>query len=129
VREAVRAGLASAGYAPTTEIRDSSSIANDHDINAETNETADTSIATDASPGAPPASRPFDLGPQPQQERIGFGFESAPQRVPVSPRPYRQQINSRAPQLPNSIPSPPTIRRRQPTGLMLRRGPDYRRLI
>lgn len=87
VREAVRAGLASGGYAPTIEIRDSASIAGDDDTNAEINETAETSIATDASPGAPPASQPFNLRPQPQQERIGFGFATAPQREPAAESP------------------------------------------
>jgi DNA mismatch repair protein MutL len=87
VREAVRAGLASAGYAPTTETRDSASIASDYDTNAGINETADTSIANDTPPGAPPASQTFNLRPQPQQERIGFGFATAPQREqsPESP--------------------------------------------
>ena len=82
VREVVRAGLASAGYAPTTEARDSASIAGDYDTNAGINETADTSIATAMPPGAPPASQTFNLRPQPQQERIGFGFATAPQREP-----------------------------------------------
>ena len=81
VREAVRAGLASAGYAPANEIRDSASIAND-DTNANINEPTDTSIANATPLGAPMAGQAFNLRPQPQQERIGFGFAAAPQREP-----------------------------------------------
>jgi DNA mismatch repair protein MutL len=84
VREAVRAGLASAGYAPTTEIRDSASIASDEDANAAINEPADPGMVTDQ-PRSGAASEPlvrqsFNLRPEPQQERIGFGFATAPQR-------------------------------------------------
>lgn len=84
VREAVRAGLASAGYAPTTEIRDSASIASDSDTNADINEPADAGMVTDEPRNRPPgesmASEAFNLRPHPQQERIGFGFATAPQR-------------------------------------------------
>ena len=84
VREAVRTGLASAGYAPTTEIRDSTSIASDNDANAGINEPADAGLVTDE-PRSGPAGEPlvgqtFNLRPEPQQERIGFGFATAPQR-------------------------------------------------
>ena len=82
VREAVRAGLASAGYAPTTEIRDSTFIASDYDTNADINEPAEASIAAETPPGAPLPSPAFNLRTQPQQERIGFGFATAPQREP-----------------------------------------------
>jgi DNA mismatch repair protein MutL len=82
VREAVRAGLASAGYAPTTEVRDSASIASDYDTKADINDPADASIAAGTPPGAPLASQAFNLRPEPQQERIGFGFATAPQLEP-----------------------------------------------
>jgi DNA mismatch repair protein MutL len=82
VREAVRAGLASAGYAPTIEVRDSAFIASDYDTNADINEPADTGIAAGTPPGAPRDSHAFNLRPEPQQERIGFGFATAPQREP-----------------------------------------------
>lgn len=80
VREAVRAGLASAGYAPTAEIRDSASIASDEDANTDINESADAGMVTDHSRSGPPARESFNLRPEPQQERIGFGFGTAPQR-------------------------------------------------
>ena len=80
VREAVRAGLASAGYAPTTEIRDSASIAGEDDPNAGLNEPANAAVIPDQAQSRPPARDAFNLGPQAQQERIGFGFATAPQR-------------------------------------------------
>jgi DNA mismatch repair protein MutL len=84
VREAVRAGLASAGYAPTAEIRDSASIASDSDPNAGVNEPADADVVTDQArseaAGEPLVSQSFNLRPEPQQERIGFGFATATQR-------------------------------------------------
>jgi len=42
-------------------------------------------IATDTPPGAPLASQAFNLRPQPQQERTGFGFATAPQREQCLP--------------------------------------------
>ena len=84
VREAVRAGLASAGYAPSAEMRDSASIASGYDTNAGITEPADAGTVTDeprsGSPGEPTASETFNLRPEPQQDRIGFGFATAPQR-------------------------------------------------
>jgi DNA mismatch repair protein MutL len=80
VREAVRAGLASAGYAPTTEIRDSASLASDNDANAGINEPADAGVVSDQQRSGPPTRESFNLRPEPQQERIGFGFATAPQR-------------------------------------------------
>jgi DNA mismatch repair protein MutL len=84
VREAVRAGLASAGYAPTTEIRDSASIASDNDANAGINEPPDAGLVTDeprsGAAGEPLVGQSFNLRPEPQQERIGFGFATATQR-------------------------------------------------
>lgn len=86
VREAVRAGLASAGYAPTTDIRDSASIAS-HDDTSAVNEPADAGVATDqtrnAPPGQPLSRESFNLRPEPQQDRIGFGVATAPQREHV----------------------------------------------
>ena len=88
VREAVRAGLASAGYAPTTEIRDSAIITGDDEPVTDVNELSSAGIAIDTSkpPGGAMARESFDLRPHPQQERIGFGFATAPQReAPESP--------------------------------------------
>lgn len=84
VREAVRAGLASAGYVPTAEIRDSASIASDYDTNAGIDEPANAGMVTNQPPsgvaGEPLVRQSFNLRPEPQQERIGFGFATAPQR-------------------------------------------------
>jgi DNA mismatch repair protein MutL len=84
VREAVRAGLASAGFAPPTENRDSTSIVSDYDTNAGVNEPADAVMVTDqtrsGAAGEPLVGQSFNLRPEPQQERIGFGFATAPQR-------------------------------------------------
>jgi DNA mismatch repair protein MutL len=80
VREAVRAGLASAGYAPATEIRDSAPAAFVEEAGLGRNENVtETSSPADAS------KESFGLRPQPQQDRIGFGFATAPQREQSSP--------------------------------------------
>lgn len=78
VREAVRAALASAGYAPSVEIKDAVSVASEV---ADTGETA--TVATAARGLEPSASTPlptsreaFVLKPEPQQERIGFAFST-----------------------------------------------------
>src|SRR5437667_2006937 len=79
VREAVRGGLASAGYAPTTEIRDSAPAAIVEDVGVDLSENAEPSEAA-ARPADPVQPREsFALRPQAQQERIGFGFAMASQ--------------------------------------------------
>src|SRR5882672_1386307 len=79
VREAVRAGLSSAGYAPTTEIRDAAPvvISEEADVNFDEN-SAPTAVIDDLAREAP--KKDFTLRPEPQQERIGFGFATAPKR-------------------------------------------------
>jgi DNA mismatch repair protein MutL len=78
VREAVRTGLASAGYAPTTEGRDVVPTAIDPDVDAP--KTADHGGVADRPSGAAtPRSSPA-LRPEAQQESIGFGLATAPQR-------------------------------------------------
>jgi DNA mismatch repair protein MutL len=80
VREAARAALASAGYAPTTEIRDSASTAIG-EVGPDLSEHASAaSNAADRDVSASSAPRDFALRPQPQQERIGFGVAAAAQR-------------------------------------------------
>jgi DNA mismatch repair protein MutL len=82
VREAVRSGLTSAGYAPAIEIRDSASIAIGEEANAAIDAEAD--LVTDEvriePAGEARAAEAFSAPPRPQQERIGFGFAAAPQR-------------------------------------------------
>ncbi len=77
VREAVRAGLASAGYAPTTEIRDAAPVVMSEESGVP-DESADPIGVADHSSSEDPRKN-FDLRPQAQQERIGFGFATAPQ--------------------------------------------------
>jgi DNA mismatch repair protein MutL len=72
--------LASAGYAPTAEVRDSSATSTD-DAGADARESAEAGTG-DASQRQSEATSTsgFVLSPRPQQERIGFGFAAAPQR-------------------------------------------------
>ena len=79
VREAVRTGLASAGFAPATEMRDTASIVAGLD--------ADEAVPAPAAPQhntAPitkePPARGFELRPQSQQDRIAFGVATAIER-------------------------------------------------
>jgi DNA mismatch repair protein MutL len=76
VREAVRGGLASAGYAPAHEIRDAAPAVIEEEPRFNPHESAESN-----DPGSS-ETRPKDFGlrPQAQQERIGFGFATAPQR-------------------------------------------------
>ncbi len=76
VREAVRAALASAGYAPTMETREPEAGMRPDE------EMAEPPVAPSAShqsqpQNSIPARQTFDLRPDPQQERISFGFATA----------------------------------------------------
>ncbi len=76
VREAVRAALASAGYAPTMETREPEAGMRPDE------EMAEPPVAPSAShqsqpQNSIPARQAFDLRPDPQQERISFGFATA----------------------------------------------------
>lgn len=78
VREAVRTGLASAGYPTATEIRDKT-VTDDVDEAEQVNPQT-TSAATSSGAIAPPTSPRFELRPEPQQERIAFGVATAMER-------------------------------------------------
>src|SRR6267154_1351942 len=78
VREVVRAGLASAGYAPAHEIRDAAPAVIEEEPGFNPHEGADAKTADPGSSEARP--KDFGLRPQAQQERIGFGLAAAPQR-------------------------------------------------
>jgi DNA mismatch repair protein MutL len=83
VREAVRAALASGGYTQAAETRGSQSWEKD-DVGPDSDSgriTATDVIESEVAPGrAISASpQPFALRPEPQQERIGFGFATAAQ--------------------------------------------------
>jgi len=76
VREAVRAALASAGYAPTMETREPEAGMRPDE------EMAEPPVAPSAShqsqpQNSIPARQAFDLRPDPQQEHISFGFATA----------------------------------------------------
>ena len=95
VREAVRAGLASAGFAPATDIRDPAPIVEDGD--------PDEAIAVSGVPQRDTApitkeapARGFELRPQPQQDRIAFATARAEaQPSPdFSPRPMSESAES-----------------------------------
>jgi DNA mismatch repair protein MutL len=79
VREAVRAALASAGFAPSAEVRDATATRTDEIIiDQHQTEAAPATTAT----AAPPAASGFDLRPQPEQPRIGFAAPQ-PERYPA----------------------------------------------
>jgi DNA mismatch repair protein MutL len=77
VREAVRAALASAGFAPSAEVRDASATRTEEiTIDQEQAEASAQTVPTTTTP-APPAATAFDLRPQPEQPRIGFATPEA----------------------------------------------------
>src|SRR5437870_112370 len=81
VREAVRATLASAGFAPAPEIHSPAEFSKE-EIGPDTDKITPTDVAEgDLTQRADPsvARPPFVLRPGPQQERIGFGFATAAQ--------------------------------------------------
>ena len=80
VREAVRAALASAGYAP--EIRDSASATIESEIGEDINESASAGRVVEPSARVVTQGDTFALKPQPEQERIAFGVATAIEREP-----------------------------------------------
>jgi len=77
VREAVRGGLASAGFAPAVDTRDSTFPPVVEDSEA----VSDVGTSQDqVSPSGATSREAFGLRPVPQQERIGFAAAAAPQR-------------------------------------------------
>src|SRR5438309_194844 len=80
VREAVRAALASAGYAP--EIRDSASTVIESEIGEDINESASAERVVEPSARVVEQGDTLALKPQPEQERIAFGVATAIEREP-----------------------------------------------
>src|SRR5437763_4014856 len=80
VREAVRAALASAGYAP--EIRGSASATIESEIGEDINESASAARVVEPSARVVEQGDTFALKPQPEQERIAFGVATAIEREP-----------------------------------------------
>lgn len=98
VREAVRAGLASAGFTPV-DIRDSAS-ATINEVSADVTEREAAREVSTQTTRAATSPETFAMKPEPAQERIGFGMAAAPQRdsdevvrMPAVPPP--SQSNSR----------------------------------
>jgi DNA mismatch repair protein MutL len=82
VRAAVRAALASAGYAPAAETQTSAEFRRDEvGSDADQNRITPTDVAETDFPSRiePFARSTFALRPEPRQERIGFGFATAVQ--------------------------------------------------
>ncbi len=71
VREAVRAGLASAGYAPAAEIRDTSAAIEEIGVDTETIQSGQT-VGESSQPQSEPPPPALELKPPMQQERISF---------------------------------------------------------
>ncbi len=90
VREAVRNGLASAGYAPATEIRGTTTVIDEVGEDAEAQNVelpampAETRMET-------ARTQTFGLRPQPQQERIAFATARA-QELPASETSLRPPV-------------------------------------
>jgi DNA mismatch repair protein MutL len=83
VREAVRAALASAGFAPSAEVRASSEFRADEVGPDDENRITPTDVSEAESASRIETERPaYALRPEPQQERIGFGFATALKREP-----------------------------------------------
>ena len=81
VRAAVRAALASAGYAPIETQSPAEFRRDEVDIDLDENQITPTDVAETEVPSRiePLARSTFALRPEPQQERIGFGFATAVQ--------------------------------------------------
>src|SRR5437660_46827 len=75
VREAVRAGLASAGYVAATETRDATAV---DDVGSDVEESTAAVEATTETINAARPPQSFELRAAPQQERIGFVAPAAP---------------------------------------------------
>ena len=82
VRESVRSALTSAGYAATTEIRDSAPTAIESEIGEDINESCNTGPLVEPSARVVTQGDTFALTPQPEQDRIAFGVATAIEREP-----------------------------------------------
>ena len=70
VREAVRSGLASAGYAPATEMRDATRVSDE--VGTDEADATQSARSSDEPQDQARPSRTFEFRPEPQQERITF---------------------------------------------------------
>ncbi len=96
VREAVRAALASAGYAPAIEIKDSVSVASEATDTGEAAIIAGAAKGPEASASTPLSTsrEAFVLKPEPQQERIGFGFSTPDETRTMADSAAAAQMNA-----------------------------------
>jgi len=86
VREAVRSALASAGFAPHFESRESMSVASERpDSDERRPEILATAAGSSVHVSTTPVTGSFDLRPQPEQARIGFATNQFETDSPVSP--------------------------------------------
>jgi len=80
VREAVRTALASAGFAPSPDVRTSAEFRADEVGTDDENKITLTDVTETETPARIEPNRPaLALRPEPHQERIGFGFATAAQ--------------------------------------------------
>jgi DNA mismatch repair protein MutL len=79
VREAVRTALSSAGFAPAADARTSAEFRGDAVGPDDENRITPTDVAEAETPSRIQPAPNFSLRPEPQQERIGFGFATAAQ--------------------------------------------------
>jgi DNA mismatch repair protein MutL len=80
VRNAVRTALASAGFSPAPDARTSAEFRGDEVGPDDENRITPTDVAETETPSRiEPGKSTFTLRPEPQQERIGFGFATAAQ--------------------------------------------------
>jgi DNA mismatch repair protein MutL len=99
VREAVRAGLASAGYAPAADVRSTAAVIDE--VGADV-EAANSQVAPEQYPESPAETRPtpgFELRPASQQERIAFATARA--EAPIAPD--RLSATSQSPSAPHQV--------------------------
>ena len=102
VRAAVRAALASAGYAPVDAQTSAEFRRDDVGSDADENRITPTDVAETEVPSRiqPPTRSTFALRPEPQQERIGFGFATAVQAQLSAEEIAASQETSRSEPLP-----------------------------
>ena len=106
VREAVRATLASAGFAPAPEIQTPAESSTER-LGPDSEKITPTDVAEGdlrERPAAPIAPASFQLRPEPQQERIGFGFATAAQ---TQLSPAEVSASAETPSISNPTPAQP----------------------
>jgi DNA mismatch repair protein MutL len=110
VREVVRAALASAGFAPSAEVRASSEFRADEVGPDDENKITPTDVSEAESASRIETERPaYALRPEPQQERIGFGFATALKREPFEDPAELKVVSEPRAVATGSIETPPAV--------------------